>query len=244
MPKWIFAILILLFSQLSFSANKCCYCEIGDGPANEIGFFKLGCNMWLAKQNDCAFKQTVEQNYPYADISTNDLVCANGGTMNVGYVGHWSGSKETVTYLKKILLPAIRRHAMTINFDNTACKAMQDPNMVQSFIVRERLPNGTALNARGNQVDSIGLWEKVFGKSPNFWAIASTDHPNVQYPDCASFENMNCMQNVQLNEKAVCKSNSHGGKLRTLACTEVKTRIIGPNNRGYDIHYIWVAAKE
>lgn len=205
-----------LFLSLSSHANKCCYCEIGDYPSEQQGFFKVGCNLWLAGQKNCDIKEIVPQNTRYQDMN---LSCANG-EMSVGYVGHWGSSYQMVSYLQRTIVPAMQKHNVSVKVDNTACLAMDNPNIIHDYIKAIPFNRDQFLDVKGNQVLSIGKWDSVIGKSANFAASVSSRLDTVDYPSCKSFRGYNCVQQVQLGQYGYCRENN--GSVVQLTCCGVQ----------------------
>jgi len=209
--------------------GKCCYCEIGDQPTSQQGFFRTGCKIWLGDQKDCDTKEIVAQNTNY---SAMDLKC-DGGTMAVGYVGHWGSSSEMVGYLDDVIVPAMQKHHLSVNVENTACSAMNYPAAIVDFIKGLRLPPGQTLSVSGNQVESIGVWDHVLGKRINFMASISSIDEKVTYPSCKQYEGYNCVQQVQSGQPATCAEKD--GSTKVLYCCGVTSDFTRANSQ----KFIW-----
>ncbi|HPI41855.1 MAG TPA: hypothetical protein PLJ21_13680, partial [Pseudobdellovibrionaceae bacterium] len=191
------------------AAKKCCICETGNYPKEEIGFFYQGCRFWLDDQKNCSSQWIVEENTNYSVKHKEiGLDCING-SLKIGFVGHWFNSQQTLKYIDKILLPAMKTLNVDVSVENTACLAMENASSVQEHIVKRsqesRWPAGKQMVFAGNQASSVGIWEKFMGSGYNFTATAATFISEVFYPSCKTFENRNCLVSVQKNEQAHCR---------------------------------------
>lgn len=231
--KFFVLVMSLLLVSQSALANKCCYCEIGQYPENQQGFFKMGCNIWLAAQKNCDVKEIVPQNTNYSE---GDLQC-KGGDLVVGYVGHWGSSYETVRYLANRIVPAMQKHGVSVEVDNTACLAMSQPHTVLDYVKGLGLPENQSLSVSGNQVLSIGKWDAVLGDSVNFGAKVSSTQSAVMYPLCKRFRGYNCIGQIQLQNFGTCMEED--GQLKKLGCCAVPG---SPQPDGMNVpttNYIW-----
>ncbi len=224
-------------AQVQSKPKKYCYCEIGDEPKSQQGFFEIGCNMWVGQQGVCEVKKIVEQNHDY----TQENIPA-GSQLIVGYVGHWGGGAsdyvqkedgtwdfqtyyggagEMVHYLSKRIVPAMKKFNISAVVDNTACLAMDNPNKIQDYIHSLNLPRTQLLAVRGNQAISIGKWGD-FAPSANFWATVSSTSNTVIYPRCKAFEDYNCVQQAQDGQVGTCLDGQ--GKPAQLKCCKTQSR--------------------
>jgi hypothetical protein len=213
--------LLTLFFSASLVGNfavaqDCCVCEIGKDPEHQQGFFELGCRLWLGEQKGCASKVTVVQGTDYRSLDFNR--CSPQGRIRLGYVGHWRDSWQSIFYLRYRVVPLARERRQSVIVDNTACLAMKEPERVLESLRQERLPPGLFIHFRGNQVESVGKWDKIFGRSINVWAEARTDHADVIFPACRDFEDKACFSGNQLEDRPRCRSAQ--GELITLRCCQ------------------------
>lgn len=229
---YILTLFLCLFISIKSYAAKCCFCEIGNLPVSQQSFFKMGCNMWLKTQKNCAMKAVVPQNTNYADMN---LSCRNG-EMSVGYVGHWESTYQTINYLQSSIFPAIKSHNLSVQVENTACRSMSAPDEVLKFIKNLALPTGKSLSVVGNQVLSVGKWDILLGSSINFIAGASSNKDSVQYPSCKSFQDRPCIQQVQQQETGVCIAGSK--KLTQLTCCGVEEMSSGESSE-MRLKFVW-----
>lgn len=201
--------------------TNACYCEIGDEPVSEQGFFRAGCEIWLTQQKNCTSKQIVPQNHSYM----NELKERPANRLTVGYVGHWASSQQMVRYLETSILPTIDAHGISVTLDNTACRAMNDLFLLQSYMTDISLPQGKELVVRGNQAISVGLWDIILGKSHNFQATLrkySQNRPDIVYPLCKTYEGKPCLKEYQGDETAICLE----GKNRiVLSCAAAHSKV-------------------
>jgi hypothetical protein len=210
----VFAALLVLFSLSVANADKCCFCEVGTDPANQMGFFKKGCQLWLNMQKNCDSKEIVPERTQY---QFRDLKCDN---LAIGYVGHWSSALETAIYLRDFIAPTMQKFALkNVVVDNTACSGMNNPEIVSTVVHSIPLNPGQRLEVVGNQADSIGMWEVILGPSYNFWARVESDKPGITFPSCRQFEDRPCLTNVQYGQGGRCVDRS--GQLKSLKCCTV-----------------------
>lgn len=201
-------------SPAGAAVPTCCFCEIGDQPARQQPFFRAGCAVWLRKQKGCLVKATVAQNTDYASVP---LVC-RGGHLKIGFVGHWSSARETIEILRHRAVPAMSAHALSVSFDNTACSGMNRPEDVREYVQSLALPGDGSrfLEVRGHQVDSVGEWEAVLGKSVSFRAVVSSRLSDVDYPSCGGIEGRPCVPALQTGQTGSCRRQDGG--LERLTC--------------------------
>lgn len=249
--KYIIFSLIIVFTFASLdqpaaveSEEACCYCEVGNFPENQKKFFHTGCEFWLKSQSHCVSKEVVPQNTDYSFFS-----CPSE-RLKIGYVGHWSNSQETWNYLQNSILPLFKRKFREIELDNTACRSIDRPEFLLKKILEQNWGNSLRLVVEGNQVDSVGLWEKLLGPSINLKAKVDTEIGKVTYPNCKKFLNRPCMKDVQLSQSGYCqrgdKSFSFRGTsstmLQEIACCKVEE--VG---RGEDsttaVRFLWTDKK-
>lgn len=190
---------------------KACFCEFGAEPAAQSPAFRVGCEMWFATQDSCSIHRVVPQGTDYSRQSLPE-----GTTeLSIGYVGHWSDSRELIEYLRRSIVPLLDR-GYSVSLDNSACRGMNRPDTVADFVASLRLRRGQHLDIKGNQTISVGQWDVVFGKGANFWAKVSSRRPGVvEYPDCAAFLGKNCLIQAQENENGTCRGTR---SFETLRC--------------------------
>lgn len=227
-------VLVAITASLSVQALTFCYCEIGAYPSQQQKYFRSGCYLWLNQQKKCDSKKTVVHDHDYR----TDLLNHKNINLKIGYVGHWSGTDETIQYIDQTIIPLIREFSLTTaEIDNTACMALQQPYRVHEFVKSQRLPANSQLTFKGNQVNSIGMWEKILGPSLNLNAVVSTRYDQVAFPRCLIFEGQSCMKNPQANNSGLCIDQNN--ILKQLTCCEqfVDTGVgDGPN---FQKKFIW-----
>jgi hypothetical protein len=202
---------LLLATPVTFAAkSKACICEIGTQPANQHRAFSIGCTLWLNSQKECATKTKVDFGASYTNLPPEVTQLA------VGYVGHANSSTELVNYLQTTISPLMSIRPISVYVDNTACRTMNHPDEVLSYIKSLSFPPGQTLVVRGNQVGSIGKWDVLIGSRYNFPATVSFPANTISYPACKQFAGYNCLSNVQLNEVGVCLDKA--GALASLRC--------------------------
>lgn len=222
------------FGALAGSQKTCCVCETGTFPSKETGFFYQGCRFWLDDQKNCTTRQIVPKGYQYENLACTE------GLLKIGYVGHWSGSIETVRYIEQVLVPLMNQNNVDIFVDNTACLALQESSRVQAHMVDlskgSRMPAGKNLTIRGNQVSSVGIWEKLMGPSYNFGALVSTQFLEARLPKCEQFEGRSCLATVQHGEEAHCISKNKTKK--TLQCCKPLSEDSGEGH-SFENPHVW-----
>lgn len=231
--KFLMLVLALTTSTGVFAhaatGGKCCYCEIGAEPVSEGKFFNMGCKLWLKDQKNCDVKEIVPQG---TDYSAMNLAC-DGGTLSVGYVGHWNSSEEMVEYLQASIVPVMAKHHVSVTVDNTACSSMNNPPVIVNYIKSLGLSSNQTLTIRGNQLTSVGEWTHLLGQSANFTATVSSVGEKVIYPACKQYEGYNCIQQVQRGQPATCIEKD--GRPQVLVCCGVTADITRSNS----MKYIW-----
>ena len=212
----LFSAILLLATMGETSAaadNDLCICLTGTSPSGQVEFFKAGCKLWNMGQS-CKKKITVSE----AD-SLEDILKANpqAKSLNIGYVGHWSSAHASRNFLKYSIVPLIRAHDVTVNVDNTACLATNNPYIILNYL--KTLDVADKINFRGNQAISTGMWDGLLAGKNNFWANINGKNLEVTFPLCSTFEGQGCMGVVQDGGTGVChdeKDDSH----RFLKCEE------------------------
>ncbi len=186
--------------ELNPSSSKACYCETGNWPTSQLGFFQIGCEVWLTRQHDCNLKKVIVEDTSYISLQMPQ----NTKMLNIGYVGHWNNSKHFVDYLDASIIPFMHSTRNSVFVDNTACDAMNDPVQVYKFLSTQTFQKDQSLVARGNQVTSIGTWDIVLPPSDNFTAEVSSQVDHVIYPDCEKYEFRACIESIQQGELGYC----------------------------------------
>ncbi len=215
--------------------KKACFCETGNWPKDQKKLFKIGCEVWLSRQFDCAQKEIVDEDTNYLQKAlpqSTDL-------LSVGYVGHWDNSKHFVDYLNRSILPVMRERKLSAEIDNTACDAMHDPEQVLSFIKKAELPSSKFLTAKGNQAISVGTWDIILPSSDNFVANVSSKVDHVIYPSCRDYHHYSCLKDIQTHETGRCLDRQN--QIDKLECCPVYRDDNGgdPQDSGAMPYYQW-----
>ncbi len=211
-------------SEVRAQDNDLCVCQTGTYPTNQVGFFRLGCRMWNAG-NSCGKKLIVPETE-----SLSRILSQNPGTrsLKVGFVGHWSSAAQSVDFLRRSIVPAMRNNDVSVEIDNTACLATDNPFIIANYL-RFLGPIGTRIKFRGNQAISTGLWDRTLPGKHNFWATISGETLEVDFPTCAEFENRGCLGVVQREGRGICRDENSGEHV-TLRCQfERNTQVIPAN---------------
>lgn len=230
----ILVIALQAFYIQNLFAGQSCYCEIGAYPTNQQKFFRTGCSLWLKDQRNCDQKKIVSQDFNYrSELIANSSI----SKLRIGYVGHWSGSEETVRYLDFNIIPVIKDFSVSVDIDNTACLAMKDPYYVRDYIWQQRLPANATLTFKGNQVNSVGKWDFILGPSLNLVAQASSNNYQVSFPRCLLFEGRSCLENPQSNNSGLCLDDQK--KLKRLTCCQKLIDVGIGDAPSYQEKFIW-----
>ncbi|MFZ4404491.1 MAG: hypothetical protein ACOYOK_10355 [Pseudobdellovibrionaceae bacterium] len=184
----------------SGAQTKLCYCEVGEYPSGQQKFFKVGCDIWLSEQKNCDVKEKVPQNFDYTQLAefSSAKTEDQAPLLVVGFVGHFSGSREMISYLNQSIVPILKTGA-SVEVDNTACLSMKNPDFVLQYVKSLELPKNQTLKVTGNQATSIGKWDVVLGRSKNVPAVATSQSTEVIYPSCKRNQGMNCIQQIKFN---------------------------------------------
>ena len=224
--KFVFILMTLWFS---FSGNAmatstdssvqgdCCVCQTGLGKTS-VGFFKVGCAMWLGQQKNCGYEDI--HSFGDYDLSKIPAKC-DGKVLKIGYVGHWGTSDGTSYYVQKMLRELVQKRNMSVEYDNTACRAADNTEMVAKEAATYNLPPGKYLTLTAYQVNSVGLWDTVVPGRPNVWAKFDTRTGEVEYPTCDEYYFRGCYPKLakQKGTMALCRDGQKS--LRVLTCCEV-----------------------
>jgi hypothetical protein len=212
----------------------CCVCQTGESPKGEVPFFKMGCSLWLAgKKCDYSSNEQIQRNGELALPAA-----CSGGTLKLGYVGHWYHSQELVTFLQSSVVPTMKAKNMSVELDNTACDAMESPETVRSYIAGLALDTTQYLKVKGNQVRSVGMWNfMTFGGANLHASVDSRDLSRVVYPKCKSFHHDSCTSS-QANEWGYCE-NEKTGELQTLTCGKRTKMVMEANNKRMEKRVVW-----
>ena len=219
-----------LSSDPSFAVEKrdLCICQTGTAPSNEIKFFKLGCKTWSMTQR-CDEKITMS-----LDDSIENVLAQRPGVKSVklGYVGHWSSSRETNSFIEEKVLPSVKKFGVYFDIHNSACSSMDNPYVVKSFF-KKLGSDARYIHMYGYQAISTGGWDPILPGKNNFWSAVNGNSLEVQFPNCKEYEQKQCMGMFQSEEKGVCY-NEKDKKFVALKCLETTRKVIrqNPNGRG------------
>jgi hypothetical protein len=219
-----------LSSDPSFAVEKrdLCICQTGTSPSNEIKFFKLGCKTWSMTQR-CDEKITMS-----LDDSIENVLAQRPGVKSVklGYVGHWSSSRETNSFIEEKVLPSVKKFGVYFDIHNSACSSMDNPYVVKSFF-KKLGSDARYIHMYGYQAISTGGWDPILPGKNNFWSAVNGNSLEVQFPNCKEYEQKQCMGMFQSEEQGVCY-NEKDKKFVALKCLEMTRKVIRqtPNGRG------------
>lgn len=225
-------LLVALLSLWTKSLSaKLCICTFPDTQSNfgrgyegEVEFYKAGCALWLVGKL-CSNNLIKNINTPLENLIEERILTGKKiQDILVGYVGHWADSFETIRYLDKEVKPVVDRFGISVELDNTGCSSLDNPSRVQTHIMEYNLSSSVHIQVRGNQVTSIGVWDKVDEdlKTINFFAVADSRFNSPIYPYCDQFLNRPCSRFHQEDEEeGLCQSSTG---LKTLVCKSKKNK--------------------
>lgn len=227
-------ILLSLIVSGNVFAKNICVCQTGAEPVSEIKFFKAGCSAWLKVQR-CDERKMVSINDDLDALLKNS---ENGGTLKLGYVGHWSSSNQTNHFLKERIIPLSKKKNMNVNIDNSACSAMSDAFIVQDLLTKAKEEGlQTKITFKGNQAISLGLWNWFIGFTYNLPATASTEFQNAKFPKCEEFENKSCSESFQDKENGFCVNEIR--QLERLQCNKMEKIVVNSESEMKVIEHSW-----
>lgn len=194
--------------------ERVCVCEVQakrNSNAKEYPFYRAGCSNWLARQK-CSVKKIVEEGDSIDDL----LVGGEKSALIMGYVGHWSGSEESIRYLEERIEPIVKKHDVTVYYDNTACSGASDPVAMLNHLSELDPEVGKKIILKANENVSVGEWDgvlKLFVKS-NAPVVTCSDAIQVQH--CSRYQDKNCSLYLNHNSTMGCLDN--GGVFKVLKC--------------------------
>lgn len=210
---------------------RCCVCQTGEGPKNQIPFFQAGCQLWLTMQSGCDSKAML----PYEEMMGSAVresvlplpESCRLGTLKLGYVGHWGSSGQLEIFIDRVLLPTAKKYHVSVDYENTACSAMDRPEDIVRMLQKraKEIPKMKTIRVLGNQATSVGLWDGVIPGRSNFYAIADSRTDCVAFPFCDEFEGRSCLGSVQRGERANCRTRTTRRNKMLQCCL----RTVGPS---------------
>jgi hypothetical protein len=221
--RWVLFLFLISTSERVFAdtvlksdpdSKQECFCEIGEKPVWQKGFFRLGCERWLNEQPSCSVRKIINADFDF----NKQNYAAETREIDIGYVGHWANSQQTVKYLKAKIFPLMKAKSLNVYFHDTACSVMKTPDLVFTAIQQSEVAHGLTLRVRGPQVISIGEWESFFRPTFNFEAEVSSAEPSVAYPSCNSFLNQQCYTPAQTGQVGTCKDQQTGQLSQLICC--------------------------
>ncbi len=225
---------IITLISLHLQADDCCICQTGTEPQSQVVFFQAGCGLWLNGQQGCSSKETI----PFADdLDARIPRSCDRQTVRLGYVGHWSGSYESMDFIYSRLLPINQGRGISFDVRNTACLSVDDPFGLQSFLNDIEVITGTTITWRGNQAISTGMWAPITPERENIPAVASTDESLFSLPACNMFERSLC-SGFQRNQEARCASDD--GSTRILSCCNYTRSVLMGGVREPVVRLLWL----
>lgn len=203
--------------QFAFKERADCLCQTGVGPKEQVPFFKAGCRIWFL-QNKC-------QTTRIESIENPIQMPVSTGRVRIGYVGHWSNSRDLGAYFQDNLVPFLRANSTlkSVVYDNTACKAMNDPEFVQHWLQGLSQEFSGDVFIKGNQVNSIGLWDPFFWGKANLSAHVSSQTNEPRFPSCSQFLNRTCLDFVQGKQIGRCEGPNQ--KIIEIQCRVVNSEV-------------------
>jgi hypothetical protein len=225
MPQRTVFLFFFLFS-LQGLADTHCVCEIGQNQ-NEKAFYRLGCETWISAKK-CNSRKIIDRRLGY-NLSSYIPNLKKGDTLELGFVGHWQNSQQTTEYISDQVVELVQKKQIDVNYDNTACSPMNDPEEIQEFLMDLNLPVQNHILVKGSQGISIGMWDVLFIGRANFYAYASSNWTTPKFLPCENIEEKNCSAIYQKGERGRCFDRGQK-KLIWLTCRKNNDR---PNHAWY-----------
>jgi hypothetical protein len=237
----LFLMVLFLFPQVMW-AKTLCVCQTDTNPS-EIKYYKAGCKLWLMKKS-CYEKKMITQDEDLEKLLTPDY---EAGSLELGYVGHWSSAEGSKNFIEEKVLPIVKNRNIDISIDNTGCSGMNNAFKVQNYM-NSLKENGlkNKIIFKGNQTTSLGMWDSFFPGKHNLYAIASTENEMPTYPSCNEFLNKRCSGSLQNRDKGFCVNEL--SKLERLVCKrnstfewmlepteETRLKIVGYNDKNEEV---------
>ena len=199
--------------------------------------------MWLSEQHACDI--SLQQPVPFIseglgeDFTLDIPMACYGGQLKLGYVGHWD-SAQTDPFLSKTLIPTAKYYKLSnIQYDNTACSALENAENIQ-HLLQTHTPENMTIDMIGNQCISYGMWDRFLGYSPNFRCRVGTDCEATQYPLCSQYKEEPCGY-FQKDQHGICLTDL--GDYTALTCCKIKIphlRMFGENDTGLHEELRWI----
>lgn len=208
--------------------KSCCVCQVGSRPKWQRPFFKAGCSMWLNEQTGCDLSSTQEIGFVTSasdqDVTLDIPMACYGGKLKLGYVGHWDAD-STEPFISRTIIPSAKYYKLSsLQYDNTACSALEEPEKMQDLIrslsQTAPLPVDVTIEMLGNQCTSYSMWSRFFGDSPNFRCKIGTECEVPKFPSCLAYEKKACGA-FQLNEKGRCLEQGGASSKNLVCCKDV-----------------------
>lgn len=210
MVKFLILILSVLINS-AWGSDTYCLCQTGATPLVQTPAFWTGCQVWLRAQNECSEKRT--------DGFGGALELPRhwrNGTLRLGYVGHWDNANQTISVLRNDILPALADRRLNLDWRNSACGPMDDPEYVQNELPYMRFERGTFVRIIGAQTISMGQWSGLLPTSANVPATADSRRQQPSFPRCSDYQNEACLSRWQDGRRVTCVQP--GGRLHLLEC--------------------------
>jgi hypothetical protein len=215
MPQRTLFLIFFIFSLHSWAATHC-VCEIGQNK-NEKAFYKLGCNTWLNNRK-CDSRRVLDRKNGFS-LSAHLQELRQGDVLELGFVGHWLNFYQTINYISDQVVPLVQKRRIDVNYDNTACSPMDDPEGVQEYLMDLKLPAQNHIMIKGSQGISIGMWDVLFIGQANFYAYAHSDWTTPKFLPCKNIEGKVCSASFQKGETGRCYDRLQK-KLVWLSCQQ------------------------
>lgn len=223
-------------SSISSPGNNYCLCLTGVEPEYQVGFFETGCKKWLDEQQNCAVKKMEPINEKATGLNIDSLETVK--KLNLGYVGHWGNTVQSINYFNRVLLPTVSQRKLDLSFDNTACRGLDRPQFFAEYFT-SLIKNYKQINSadpgryplpgwieqkveyKANQAISVGMWDRyVGGSSVNFWAVVDINKTTVKIPSCRDYQDKVCHHSLQKYDRPQCIDELTGLN-KTLRCCQL-----------------------
>ncbi len=162
--------------------------------------------------------------------------------MHLGYVGHWGSSNQLINFIEDNVAHVLKEKDMSLKLDNTACNAMDRPELVKAYVDgRKLVSDDKTIEVKGNQTISIGMWNSLTFGDANLNAIITNKNQKSILPSCNKFENEFCIGEFQNMQVGRCISKN--GEQKLLFCKEkkFKFRALSKNRKRRDTYkrHVW-----
>jgi hypothetical protein len=126
-----------------------------------------------------------------------------------------------VDFLKKDIIPLVKKYGVYFDIHNSACSAASNPYDIRNYLKSIGNKLASKVHFHGNQAISAGGWDPLLPQKTNFWSSVNGNSLEVDFPKCKEFESKGCVKMFQDEEVGICfddKKNQYA----MLGCMEIK----------------------